>query len=156
MSVSSTPTTASPEPAPTPEPVPEDAAAAADEGQPVEADGRRVRRREPGELLIEHRANVVEDDGIVGQELGHIAQVDLVHRLGDELERERIAGVAAHQFGVLFRRIGQTAVGQELIAGSGVEPGQAQRAHLGEIFLQTGVTRRALPAGEQQRAGVVV
>ncbi len=68
-------------------------------------------------VLVEHGANVIKDQRIIGQEFGHVTAKELVHRIRHQFERQGIARVARNQQRFLIAIALQPALQKELATG---------------------------------------
>ena len=122
----------------------------AQDGQPPEQ--RLFQRREPLPLLLQELGDTAKEDRACGEERGDSPAKEVGDGLGHDGERQRVARVEGCQAGVLLWGADQLVLAQQLRAGRGLQPREAQGAHEGAPTLQGAQRGRVLAAGQQQAA----
>ena len=74
----------------------------------------------------------------LSQKGGDIAAEELAHRLGDDLERQGVAGIALHQLRPGRLGAKEVLIGQQLLAGWQLQATQAQQAYRGLVAAEDG------------------
>lgn len=77
-------------------------------------------------MLVQHVADVVEDEGLFGQEGGDIAEVELADGLGHPHQGQGMAGVAGDEGRLRIGCSGQALPLQKLVPGLVRELAQCQ------------------------------
>ncbi len=121
-------------------------------GQPVHQ--LLLQCRQSLKLLGQELANAVKRRETFGQKGGDVAAKEFMHRLGDDLESQRIARVALHQLAPDLLVAKESFVAQHLLARRQGQAAQPEQAH-GSLAASEDTQIRELLATGQQQATVM-
>ena len=120
----------------------------AQDGQPGEH--RLLLGGEPRPLLVEQLGDAAKDGRAPSEELVNRPTKEVSDGLGHDVQGQGVARVDLPQAGLLLGGAGDLVLGQQLLAGRGLQPGEAQGAHERAAALQGAQGGGLLPAGQQQ------